>query len=300
MKLFQELNKTLKTTKAINPSKRFNKRINEKEFTSSSNGQKITYDSKNEILFTARLTALYRSQESKSVNPLVIDTFADELAGDLNDFTMKHTFSAQRGDYGIVRTHYIDQLLEKWSETTTNSQIVLLGAGLDARAYRLKFLKDKVQTFYEIDMERIIHYKEKILDNYKPLCPVKRLSIDISEVQWFNKLVEADFSRNIPTLWILEGLAYYLEKKQVITILQDLFELSFPGSKIFLDVCVPALADLKFGFFTRYFKWGIQFINIPELFENTTWQISSSYADNHDHGRDVGQRGLIFIEGVKP
>lgn len=299
MKLFQALDKTLKTTKAKKHSKKFNKRINEKEFISISNKQKPSHDSTNEILFTARLTALYRSQESKNVNPLVIDSFADELAGDLSDFKVNHSFSAQHGGYGIVRTYYIDQLLKKWSETKTKFQIVLLGAGLDTRAYRLEFLKDKVHTFFEIDMDNIIQYKEKILEKYKPLCPVKRLSIDVSEVQWFNKLVEADFSGNVPTFWILEGLAYYLDKNRVISMLKDLSDLSPLGSKVFLDVCVPALADLKFGFFTKYFKWGVQLSDVPELFKDTTWRFSSSFADYHDQGRDVGQRGLIFVEGVK-
>lgn len=299
IQLFQALDKTLNTTSTKKDSKKINKTKIERRFTNFDIDQYKDQDSLNDILFTARLTAFYRSQESKGVNPLVIDTFAEELVGNLNDFKMNHSFSAQRGDYGIVRTYFIDQLLKKWSETSKDTQIVLLGAGLDTRVYRLPFLKDKIQMLYEIDIESIIQYKEKILQKYNPFCPVTRLSIDLSTEYWFKKLLGAGFSQNIPTLWILEGLVYYLEKKQVISLLKTLYELSSPESKVFFDVCVPALADLKFGFFTKYFKWGVQIFDIPELFKETSWKLTSSYADDHDQGRDVGQRGLIFTEGVK-
>ena len=251
------------------------------------------------IPFTARLMAHYRAEESKKNNPLVTDPMAELLTGDFSEYTSEHAFTAARGDYTIVRTFFIDQLIQKWCQYAPASQIVLLGAGLDTRAYRLNCLKDIDHVIFEIDFESIIQYKEHVLNKYDPLCKITRLALDITKINLKSSLTNKGFSTELPTFWILEGLSYYLEKHLVIEIIKTCDRISSVKSQIFLDVCVPALADLKFGPFTNYFKWGTDINDIPKLFTSTNWEVQKSYADDHDQGRDVGQRGMIFIVGRK-
>lgn len=261
----------------------------------------ITRDEEEDALpFTARLMAYYRFQEYKSASPLIIDPFAERLAGDMTAYADKHKFIIQRGDYALVRSYFIENtLLNPWCMNNKISQIVLLGAGLDTRAYRLKNLKTNLHTIFEIDLLSVIEFKETILKDEKPLCNLVRVSEDLSSTNWDSSLKKNGFSTKTPTFWVLEGLAYYLERQVVVSLLQTAAKMSIKTSRLFTDICVPVLAELGFGPFTPYFKWGLEKKAVPEFFAATGWKVSCSFADDHDQGRDVGQRGLIFVSGVR-
>ena len=47
------------------------------------------------VAFTARLMALYRSQENKLLNPLIIDPFADDLVGDIKEYLSENPSQAK-------------------------------------------------------------------------------------------------------------------------------------------------------------------------------------------------------------
>jgi len=250
-----------------------------------------------DIPFTARLIAYYRALESKSDSPLFVDPFAEGLAGDLSSYAKKHKFTVQRGDYPLVRSYFIEKnLLTTWCNQK-ETQVVLLGAGLDTRAYRFLPLKKNKHIIFEIDFEKVIKYKEKVLSDKKPLCNLVRVAGDLTEVNWEVNLIESGYSSEIPTFWILEGLVYYIDQFKTITLLKKLVEISHSASKIFVDVCVPTLAELVFGPFTRHFKWGLDKKDIPAFFAGTGWDVTCFYADDYNEGRDVGQRGLIFVQG---
>jgi methyltransferase (TIGR00027 family) len=246
-------------------------------------------DEKNTAIpFTARLIAYYRAQEFKSDSPLIVDPFAERLAGDLESYMNKHKHFS-KNDYAIVRSYYIENnLLTPWCNTHTKSQIVLLGAGLDTRAYRFKPFQTNTHTIFEIDFSTITRYKEEILRDEEPLCDLVRISGDISNHDWISDLMKNGFSENIPTFWVLEGLVYYLEQEVVVSLLKKTAEMSAENSQIFVDLCVPILAELNFGPFSRYFKWGLEIEAVPSFFAIAGWNVMScSFADDYDQGRDV-------------
>ncbi|MBN2227949.1 MAG: class I SAM-dependent methyltransferase [Candidatus Thorarchaeota archaeon] len=252
------------------------------------------------IPFTARLNAYYRAQETRLSDPLITDPFAERLAGDMTGYFDEHKWIAGMGGTQIVRSYYIEnELLSSWCATHEEFQIVLLGAGLDTRAYRFRPLQGRLHTVFEVDLPIIISYKEQILQNDTPLCALVRIPADLSDPEWFSQLVEGGFSEKIPTFWILEGLLYYIEQDSVISLLKRLAEVSTEDSQLFVDVCVPALADLKWGPFSNYFIWGIPKDKVSSFFATAGWNVSSSFIDDHARGRDVGQRGLILVHGVR-
>jgi methyltransferase (TIGR00027 family) len=257
-------------------------------------------EEKEAVPFTARLMAYYRAVENKNPSPLIQDPYAERLAGDLTKYFKDHRVVAGKGDYPITRSYFIEnQLMKPWCLTTQRSQIILLGAGLDTRAYRFTPLKENSHILFEIDFESVNKYKKELLIKETPVCELIRVSCDLSDPHWMSELLKSGFSQTTPSFWILEGLAYYLEKKNVTAILHKAAKYSTSDSQIFVDVCVPALAELEYGPFTRYFKWGINLKEVKTFFKNVNWDVSCSYADNHDQGRDVGQRGQIYAYGKK-
>ncbi|MFX1452015.1 MAG: class I SAM-dependent methyltransferase [Promethearchaeota archaeon] len=259
------------------------------------------------IPFTSRLMAYYRAQEYKRDNPLIIDPFAERLAGDLSSYLKEHIRYSEM-DYPIVRSYYIEKnLLEPWCNAHAKSQIVLLGAGLDTRAYRFAPLKTNTHTIFEIDFPIVIRYKEEILGNVQPLCHLVRISTDISDSEWTSIIFKSGFSKNTPTFWVLEGLAYYMERATFETLLTKIAEISTENCKIFVDIMhqsrwIPNRIlrnDLLKDSFSRHFKWGLDIKNVPFFFAKTGWNVMCSFADDYDQGRNVGQRGMIFIHGVR-
>ena len=254
--------------------------------------------SEKDIPFTARLMAHYRALESKRESPLFVDQFAESLAGDLTKYFAGYPRHSQQSDYPIVRSYYIDEyLLRPWCDNQENSQIVILGAGLDTRAYRFIPLNQHTHTVFEIDLPIIITYKEKILQHERSLCRLTRISADLSSPEWSSQLLTYGYSPKAPTFWIIEGLLYYMNRDTATILLRKIAEISGEKSQMFTDVCVPALAEAKFGAFMTHFRWGIDLDEIPSFFSETGWNVSASYADDHDQGRNVGQRGLMFVHG---
>ncbi len=281
-------------------------RIKEKEIIDSNyihtylDWERNHEDEDTAVPFTARLMAYYRAKEYNNDSPLISDPFAEKLAGDMSSYVKKHRFIAGRGDYPIVRSYYLEKnLLTPWCKAQVKSQIVLLGAGLDTRAYRFIPLQTNSHFIFEIDFSSINQYKEEILKAEKPLCGLTRLSADLSQHDWSFKLIKTGFSLDIPTFWVLEGVAYYMEQDLFKSLLKKAAEICVDNSQIFVDISVPALADLNFGPFTRYFKWGLEEKSVSPFFKSTGWEVSCFFADNHDQGRDVGQRGMMFVHGIR-
>ncbi len=260
-----------------------------------------------DLPFTARLMAYYRAQESKRDDAIIIDPLAERLAGDLSPYLNNHIRFSEM-DYPIVRSFYIEKnLLKPWCITHKESQIVLLGAGLDTRAYRFKPFHKNKHTLFEIDFPEVIQYKNEILKNEKPFCNLVRLSTDLSKPQWISSLLKIKFSTSTPTFWVLEGLAYYIEKQDFTSLLLKIAEISTKTSQIFIDIMqlsrwysFPFTSDGIVGDpFSRHFKWGIDIKLVQSFFAELGWNVTCSFADDYDQGRNVGQKAMIFIHGER-
>jgi methyltransferase (TIGR00027 family) len=252
------------------------------------------------IPFTARLIALHRAIESRRKDALFVDPFAERLAGDMSEYREKHRRTATASDAAVVRTYFVDQtLLEPWCKKHKESQLVILGAGLDTRAYRFFPLGSNTHTVFEIDFDVVNNYKARILKDEIPLCALKRVSADLARTDLTENLLKSGYSKEIPSFWILEGLVYYLPRNIALRLLRAIAELSADGSLLFADVCNPGLAELDYGAFASHFEWGIEIEEIPAFFSASGWIVSASFLDDHDHGRDVGQRGLMLVHGKR-
>jgi methyltransferase (TIGR00027 family) len=256
--------------------------------------------------FTARLMAYYRALEYKREKPLILDPFAERLTGDLTSYLNEHIRFSEM-DYPIVRSYYIEEnLLTPWCKNNNRSQIILLGAGLDTRAYRFKPLQKNVHTIFEIDFPVVNRYKDEILKDQIPYCEIIRLYTDLSKVNWSFDLIKRGFSKDTPTFWVLEGLAYYMEKEAFASLLTEAKEISTENSQIFVDIMhasrwvpFPYTSDIEFTDpYSRHLKWGLNIQEVSAFFAKTGWTVTCAFADDFDQGRNVGQKGMIFIHGV--
>ena len=114
-------------------------------------------------------------------------------------------------------------------------QLVLLGAGFDARAYRLEGFSDL--HVFEVDQQTTFDVKEPLLKDER--IAVASRSVVATEFtergRWAQDLVAAGFQPSVPTVWLLEGLLMYLSLEDTAVLMSEVGRLSASGSSVFHD-----------------------------------------------------------------
>lgn len=133
-------------------------------------------------------------------------------------------------DYHAVRTRCFDKHCLAAMRAGIR-QVVILGAGLDSRAYRLNWPPHT--DVYEIDQPRVLAYKDATLGGYRLVptahrCPV---SADLRN-DWPATAAAAGFDRWQPTLWLAEGVLPYLRAADRENLLARITALSQEGSML--------------------------------------------------------------------
>jgi methyltransferase (TIGR00027 family) len=200
------------------------------------------------VSHTAKIVAAKRAIEQFHPTPLFDDPFSQRLAKEevaalqaqwqeaaqrkglsLADVIIKRT------RYIAIRTRFIDNLLRSALSKSQVYQIVILGAGLDTRAFRLSYPPNT--TLYEVDRSAVLHYKAKVLQDVFPRCQHRLVPGDLADPSsaWVTELFNAGYRHRIPTLWVMEGIVMYLKPKEVHTLLKTLSSLSVEKSILGMD-----------------------------------------------------------------
>jgi methyltransferase (TIGR00027 family) len=134
-----------------------------------------------------------------------------------------------------IKTRFFDDFLLREAAKLPTRQVVLFGAGMDMRAYRLAW-PAHVHIF-ELDLPEVLEYKRTILRRIgaKPVAQVRSVAVDL-EAQWTDALLKAGFRRNRPTAWLAEGLTYYLDKQGVRRLLAGIASLGTQVDRVGVDL----------------------------------------------------------------
>jgi methyltransferase (TIGR00027 family) len=205
-----------------------------------------------------------------------------------------------------VRTRFYDTYLVQAAAEGCR-QVVLLAAGLDARAYRLQFAPRT--RLFELDLPPVLSFKDRVLANHTPTCERITVPVDLSQ-EWAGPLTEAGFDPTAPTAWLIEGLLIYLTRDEAITLLDTVNALSAPGSRVSFE---QSAATRTAGGVEQYRSTG-QMTDIVALWkgglgedavaflERRSWQAGSvdRKATAESYGRtDPGHNPGEFVVGVK-
>ncbi|KFK31820.1 hypothetical protein AALP_AA6G162600 [Arabis alpina] len=171
-----------------------------------------------------------------------------------------------------VRTLWFDTRIQAaldsfHTDATTTTQVVLLGAGMDARSYRLNCLNQS--DVFEVDFADVLEAKtslvqaaEKSRDELKMTAKsLVRVAIDIRDNDWFDKLKKSGFSPEINTVWVLEGILYYLshtEAMQVLKLIAD--KCGLTSTVLLADFMNKPSATLPNSVFHFYSDWPDQLL----------------------------------------
>lgn len=189
---------------------------------------------------TAFWIAAVRARETGRRDRLFADPWARELAGQRGFAIMAASERASGAENTVipVRVRWFDDLIVSMAARVR--QVVLLGAGLDTRAFRLPLPAGL--DWYEIDHREVLTAKDSVLADCEPRCRRHVVAGDIG-TDWDAALLNAGLDRDAPTLWVAEGLFFYLTGQTIVEMLCGAARLCGPGSLFAADVTGTAGLD---------------------------------------------------------
>jgi methyltransferase (TIGR00027 family) len=206
---------------------------------------------------TALGVAAARAAETDSENPLIRDPFARVFldaagngmwslmanparAAELTDDADLLANLQVLIDFMAVRTAFFDEYFLN-AVASGVRQVVILAAGLDARAWRLPWPDGT--TVYELDQAKVLDFKSTALQRYgaQPTSKLVSVAIDLRQ-DWPTALQQAGFNPSQPSAWSAEGLLRYLPARAQDLLFERILALSPSGS--WLATNAPASSAL--------------------------------------------------------
>lgn len=138
---------------------------------------------------------------------------------------------------------------------------------MDARSYRLNCLNKS--DVFEVDFADVLEAKTSLVQAaVKPRDELRmtakslvRVAIDIRDNDWFNKLKKSGFLPEINTVWVLEGILYYLshtEAMQVLNLIAD--KCALTSTVLLADFMNKPSATVPNSVFHFYSDWPDQLL----------------------------------------
>ncbi|MDE3168189.1 MAG: class I SAM-dependent methyltransferase [Acidobacteriota bacterium] len=165
---------------------------------------------------TALMVAAARARETARSDGMVSDPYAARLAGERGEAILAASPRGEILTFGVgMRSRFLDDLLLELIAGERLDTVLLLGAGLDTRPWRLHLPADL--RWIEADFADILEYKRAILSD-EPRCRVERRTGDLNDAAVRAAIFAGTGER---TLLITEGLLMYLPEETVEAIGKD-------------------------------------------------------------------------------
>lgn len=208
----------------------------------------------------------------------------------------------------VIRTRFFDGYLTA-ATSAACSQVVLLAAGLDTRAFRLAWPPGT--RVFEVDLPGVLEFKDAVLTarGAAPRCERTIVPADLRG-DWPTALTGAGFDRDRPTAWLAEGLLIYLTADDAARLLHGVTKLSAPESQLSFEHSPVGTAALmnriqlmpSLHLYASFWKGGIG-EHAPRWLADHGWQPSFHQlaALAADYDRPIpGQARSGFLTALRP
>jgi methyltransferase (TIGR00027 family) len=150
----------------------------------------------------------------------------------------------------IMRVAFIDSVIL----ASGARQVVVLGAGLDTRAWRLDGLRGA--RVFEVDHPATQAYKRKHAAQLgAPQAELHYVAVDFTRDSLARELVVAGFDLTAPSAWVWEGVIMYLDDGAFRGTLSAIHRLSAPGSTLIAHYHLPEAKQSVAAVRKLLFSW---------------------------------------------
>lgn len=153
-------------------------------------------------------------------------------------------------DSVLMRVAFIDDAIAR----AACPQLVIPGAGLDTRAWRLDALRGA--RVFEVDHPATQGYKrEHARDLGQPVCQHAFVTVDFEKEDMGRALEAAGHDANAPTTWVWEGVIMYLADAAFRGTLHAIRRRSAPGSVLLAHYHTPETQAAGKALREAYYAW---------------------------------------------
>ncbi|WP_437797927.1 class I SAM-dependent methyltransferase [Sorangium sp. So ce693] len=210
-----------------------------------------------ELVCMGRAAAHGATTVTRFSDPTAMALLPDEVRARVERFRAGVTPKGLRGRLGraylerqskvmVARTVAIDDAIRG----ATSPQLVILGAGLDGRAWRMPELRDVV--VFEVDHPDSQRDKRSRVGALSPCArDIRWVPVDFERDALDGALAKAGHDPARPTTWIWEGVVMYLTPADVEATLAVLAQRSAAGSRLVILYHSPALMLRVVGLLVR-------------------------------------------------
>jgi methyltransferase (TIGR00027 family) len=257
---------------------------------------------------TAEWVCAYRGIGGQHPDPKLRnpDYLAEKLCSRPGQFSHEYAGSRQVIDaYPVmyaayfmvnVRTQYIDAALRR-AAADGATQVVILGAGFDSRAYRFRETFPQLR-FFEVDLPTTGEVKRQRLVEVFGAVPdyVRYAPIDFDTQTLEDVLPPLGYDPKQRTFFVLEGVTMYVAKAGIGATLDFIRRNSAPGSRVVFDYLLRPVIEGKYqGYWAAdYIAFAVARMGEPYV---TGWMPREAAAFAKKHGlvvvEDVGDKELL-------
>ncbi len=279
-----------------------------------------TWDLASSVGVTATVVAMQRAIATRSGTAGVKDPYAEPLVSAVGVPTYIRHARGESGDQAPVdavrmadgiaaRTRWFDEFVTD-ALAAGIRQFVILASGLDARAYRLPWPADAI--VYELDQAEVITFKTRTLADLGavPGAEHRPIAVDLRD-DWPAALRGAGYTTDRPTAWLAEGLLIYLPPAAQDRLLDNITELSAPGSRIATEntptVSVEDLREMSARMRVTQQEWrakGMDLgdeVDVAELFYAGDRTEAATYLAGQGWGTTLRKGTELFADyGLSP
>ncbi len=189
----------------------------------------------------------------------------------------------------LSRTHHYDKIVKE-ELSKGAKQYVILGAGLDSRAYRIADRFEGCHVF-EADHPATSRFKrERVQQAGIKRDHVTYVEVDFTKQKTNDRLMEEGFDMNMPALFTWEGVSMYLNDEAVTNVL--CFVSSLPsGSSIIFDYFFADVITKP----EKFKEAEIHMAYVKKIEEPYTFGINREDVEKY-----VTDRGLVLISNLGP
>lgn len=209
------------------------------------------------LMRAALVDAANRALETGLAHPLYRDPFARALAGDAGMSLLASMrraawpgYSTGPDPYLTILTRFFDDVLQQIVSRAGIRQIVLIGAGMDTRAWRLEWPDDV--TIFEIDGVDVFEHKEHVFRTLRARPTCRRCIVKTTlGASWGRRLVRQGFDGDQAAAFHI-GRLQFLDPVVVDRILHEVGALASRGS--WIGCAVMSEATRLSWFMTPYLR----------------------------------------------
>jgi O-methyltransferase involved in polyketide biosynthesis len=197
------------------------------------------------------LPTLYgRALDSRSVNPILGDKYADEVLRKLDYDFAKLKVPAGASVTLPIRAKHFDGWTREFLATHPDATVLHLGCGLDARVFRVD--PPVTVRWFDVDHPEVIDLRRRVFPD-RP--GYSMIGSSVTDLRWLDGI-----STDLPVLVVAEGLMIYLEEKDGVALLQTITE-RFPSGELIFDIYSRSMVKLTRRLMTvkktgAVLKWG--------------------------------------------